>query len=1537
MEDALIHSTLVENPSSIEPGGGVLEPYAASLEPVYQEILEADLIDIHIDSEAGSGQVVISGGDIVLESSVRKDDGFVDEILEAGQPIVLSSSIDQILHPSNISPVLLDAVLQDPLGGGFQLSEQSLMEEGQPDLIPSVELSPQEIDQLDIHLDGRSGELLLVSLNPESIDSGSAYSDDLQDWIIDQIIHDDIVLDLSNNQAFAIDLAVPDLTNYQEEKVYIQARLDNTSQGSAVNIEVFDNRGLDIDLTGLSLNVGWNKKRLLVDANSFDTKNVFQGVTAPLFQSTGDIQVNQSEGGVEQQLITGLSAASLPLAGTGQPFGKSSSQGEPVPTLFSSIPVVELDSSNPIGFQFSINEAIQSGGSELSPHEVVFVTTEQETAVLHIDQSKLTTGEYIVDARSSANLIKRFRVTVDGPTSETSLPDLSLTSPQSTGVIPESSSVELSLKEADSLTINSSEVDLVAPGLWKQSVSLYQDQAPWQLDLEQLFPDAEQRRGLDVLVSGKLPSWLTYSHSASNPSGLIRGTPTNSDIGLSTTQWSFVDSEGQTATLLIDFQIDNKNDAPVAARAAEPILLSVDNLDHNQSEPFLERIDLSNLFSDPDKRWGDHLEFSIAQVKSLSDNRIIEADWLRITNASTALPALKNNVDLRPRLSRIGLNGEREEIGIDDISKLDKGALVQVDVMLADNRDDVERGLIAVDVDLSISSSLLVQPESVELSPSLPLFQKSSISTPAVAGDYTALSLQAGSLPRFGMGSVVGNEPHVVASLDLQVLDPAALHTISIMPGEGELRDGLLDLDGDSIDTLSISSNSISSHATSFLDLVGSANINNGQYVVSIQAKDLYGETALFDLPLLIGPRSDSLKYQQSLSSTLLRQMSPEAIAGLLKKSQDGDSSLSQSQQTALTALSNLNAIASPAMRSAIANGELYFSTNLIENTPLLAIYSEGSSSISSSSVVQHDASSLLTKLKEASGDIKTPVGALEFSMSTSFDSPVNIVNIALAEGGVQLNNLLKTTQAGDLKSFNVQTIQAPTNISQSDLDDWLQNLSYSIYDYTLDTSQSAEVGAYTVSAGLSSIGIPHIDLDLSQISSLDGSAYLIDFDHDGLTDLVSLALVDQGFFDLDLTPGFIKDPIVPIFDQSLSVNPTLNSVQLSSQLAYEPLVGRNTRALASGLSSSDSSGISGSKISSQQVIDELEPIVHQSPQDIIQFSSPDIEHDSSDESTQHDPPVLSDSVTELPSFTAGGSSSSTPIISSSSSPLGIQSLAISVLPIAITPSSNQQTQFEAHPSRSTVDVSQSDLDLASPPPTSGPSLTSYVLESIHSLFTLPNNEHENWSLPTNTRELLGTVLHDLADLGSSLLITLGLVSVPQASQLPNSAFKRIKKKYPLSILNRSQDSLLQVEVSGFDLSLSLVNGRIQISNSSSLSEFSTSTQPVPIPLDSLYSASASPGSFIHSCLSALQRLSSTNAQPINWSLWLSSLADPGLVCSSTPLSDQTKLQTTFHKIAELARLSPSFLDLQMAASITGLLVSHGYLATDLPGYVASI
>ena len=124
-----------------------------------------------------------------------------------------------------------------------------------------------------------------------------------------------------------------------------------------------------------------------------------------------------------------------------------------------------------------------------------------------------------------------------------------------------------------------------------------------------------------------------------------------------------------------------------------------------------------------------------------------------------------------------------------------------------------------------------------------------------------------------------------------------------------------------------------------------------------------------------------------------------------------------------------------------------------------------------------------------------------------------------MESGGVEINELMKTNYLNKPYLFNSQYINYK-DYENIDFDSWLKSLSYGIYNYNSDV----EVNSIDRSEENELINFSN-----SLVEELDGSAYLIDIDGNSTIDVISMLVIDQGFFDTDQSLFKIGDPLIPV------------------------------------------------------------------------------------------------------------------------------------------------------------------------------------------------------------------------------------------------------------------------------------------------------------------------------------------------------------------------------------------------------------------------
>ena len=398
---------------------------------------------------------------------------------------------------------------------------------------------------------------------------------------------------------------------------------------------------------------------------------------------------------------------------------------------------------------------------------------------------------------------------------------------------------------------------LVRAGVWQETVTVNQG-ADFQLNLEGLFRDADAGDRIDQILPNSLPSWLSYTPAASGTGGVLRGTPGNGDVGLQTLQWQALDNAGATATYRLRLEVRNVNDAPQVR--PNPDLTELGTLINGT--PTVEqddygRLDLSELFSDPDSPYGDALRYSIASVLKDGTPLATAPEWLGLTYRSTVAPDAAGKLLLEPVLYRItadGSTGSRLSPG--EISQLAADTPLRVVIEATDDRAVPRKGLIGVDLDVSLSPSLSLLANSTQISNDLPLFRQISF------GDST-LRVVAGSAPDAGAGAPVGDQAkETLLTFDVVLNNPNQRVVIGLSQGEGDTRDGLSGRDAEAFDQ---SNSVIHSFASKiYLEALNPSNEAVGSYQVVLKANDLAGEQVSKTLSLAINNRNDAPRIDMS-------------------------------------------------------------------------------------------------------------------------------------------------------------------------------------------------------------------------------------------------------------------------------------------------------------------------------------------------------------------------------------------------------------------------------------------------------------------------------------------------------------------------------------------------------------------------------------------------------------------------------------------------------------------------------------------------
>jgi len=312
-----------------------------------------------------------------------------------------------------------------------------------------------------------------------------------------------------------------------------------------------------------------------------------------------------------------------------------------------------------------------------------------------------------------------------------------------------------------------------------------------------------------------------------------------------------------------------------------------------------------------------------------------------------------------------------------------------------------------------------------------------------------------------------------------------------------------------------------------------------GSHRLIVRAKDSSGQLgdpsgiASGSIRLLVSAPSEAPAAVRGLN--LLTQLDLNGVNALFDKPAEDRS---ESEQQVVTILQSLNVEVAQraAFMQKLEEGSLAFLANPDVNRPMVLIDASlnPGSLLVDAAVDEADAQVLLAsrQLLEGREILDTPLGELEFTIDTQ-GRDFGVVQLQMQEGGVSMDTLFKTRANGNPSIFHSELLTYSADLGP--LDQWLAALEYGLYYYdpadphSLDDSPLLYISANQGS--LTAALLEHDSLfDLSDIGKLDGAAYLIDLDGDSTIDLVSMLLVDQGWFDTrqDVS-GLIGDPLIPV------------------------------------------------------------------------------------------------------------------------------------------------------------------------------------------------------------------------------------------------------------------------------------------------------------------------------------------------------------------------------------------------------------------------
>ena len=163
------------------------------------------------------------------------------------------------------------------------------------------------------------------------------------------------------------------------------------------------------------------------------------------------------------------------------------------------------------------------------------------------------------------------------------------------------------------------------------------------------------------------------------------------------------------------------------------------------------------------------------------------------------------------------------------------------------------------------------------------------------------------------------------------------------------------------------------------------------------------------------------------------------------------------------------------------------------------------------------------------------PLGIIDFDVDTQGDRG-SFIELFIEDNNTLIDSIVKTNEDDIPYIFESNFRNDYDEQIHGDLESYLKNLPYQLYFYSeTEPTQNIQLPSVTLDSDITN-ELLNVGFDIeNDIGNIDGSSYLIDLDNDGITDLITLLVLDEGFFDTQKdTLGVIGDPLIPIETQEI-------------------------------------------------------------------------------------------------------------------------------------------------------------------------------------------------------------------------------------------------------------------------------------------------------------------------------------------------------------------------------------------------------------------
>ena len=162
---------------------------------------------------------------------------------------------------------------------------------------------------------------------------------------------------------------------------------------------------------------------------------------------------------------------------------------------------------------------------------------------------------------------------------------------------------------------------------------------------------------------------------------------------------------------------------------------------------------------------------------------------MKINYSLNKMPIVNNKLIIEPTIYHIGEDGKTgEKLNVNKLGDLEKDTNLRVIVRATDQRVIERKGIVGIDLDVSWDTNLEIVNESTIISNGLPLFN-------SVVENQNGMRVNAGSAPdALNIGAAIGDiDNEKILTFDVKLKDPSKSINITLTPGQGAERDGILD------------------------------------------------------------------------------------------------------------------------------------------------------------------------------------------------------------------------------------------------------------------------------------------------------------------------------------------------------------------------------------------------------------------------------------------------------------------------------------------------------------------------------------------------------------------------------------------------------------------------------------------------------------------------------------------------------------------------------------------------------------------------